>query len=142
MSTEMKGQPRNRTSTRDDPAKTSQVSIVEPMEPDQAIAAADTEGAVKAASKTTFDPLFTEDAAADFRSRWDVVQRSFVDDPRAAVRDGDELVAEVIKSLAEIFSDQRSELEDDLHQTDQTSTENLRLSLRRYRSFFERLLSI
>jgi len=142
MSTEMKGQPRNRTSTRDDPAKTSQVSIVEPMEPDQAIAAADTEGAVKAASKKTLDPLFTEDAAADFRSRWDVVQRSFVDDPRAAVRDGDELVAEVIKSLAEIFSDQRSELEDDLHQTDQTSTENLRLSLRRYRSFFERLLSI
>jgi hypothetical protein len=85
-------------------------------------------------------PLFAEDVASDFRSRWDVVQRGFVDDPKKSVREGDELVAHVIKSLAETFSGQRAALEDD--RTDQASTENLRLALRRYRSFFERLLSI
>jgi hypothetical protein len=85
-------------------------------------------------------PLFAEDVASDFRSRWDVVQRGFVDDPKKSVREGDELVAQVIKSLAETFSGQRAALEDD--RADQASTENLRLALRRYRSFFERLLSI
>jgi hypothetical protein len=85
-------------------------------------------------------PLFAEDVAIEFRSRWDVVQRGFVDDPKQAVRAGDELVAQVIKSLAETFSGQRAALEGE--QADRASTENLRLALRRYRSFFERLLSI
>lgn len=87
-------------------------------------------------------PLFTHETATDFRSRWDLVQRSFVDNPQEAVNAGDELVAQVIASLADTFSTQRSQLESELKQTDQTSTENLRLALRRYRSFFERLLSI
>jgi hypothetical protein len=87
-------------------------------------------------------PLFTQNVALDFRSRWDVVQRSFVDDPQEAVRAGDELVAQVIKSLAETFANQRSKLEGGDEQTEGPTTENLRLSLRRYRSFFERLLSI
>lgn len=87
-------------------------------------------------------PLFTQEAATDFRSRWDLVQRSFVDNPQEAVHAGDELVAQVIESLTQTFSTQRSQLESELKQTDQSSTENLRLALRRYRSFFERLLSI
>jgi hypothetical protein len=87
-------------------------------------------------------PLFTQNVALDFRSRWDVVQRGFVDDPTEAVRAGDELVAQVIKSLAETFANQRSELEGGPDHTEESTTENLRLSLRRYRSFFERLLSI
>jgi hypothetical protein len=91
---------------------------------------------------TKLAPLFTESAATDFRARWDLVQRSFVDNPSQAVHDGDELVAQVIESLAETFSSQRSELENELSQSDPSSTENLRLALRRYRSFFERLLSI
>jgi hypothetical protein len=87
-------------------------------------------------------PLFTQEAATRFQSRWDLVQQSFVDDPAEAVRAGDELVAQVINSLAETFSNQRSQLEIELKQTDQSSTENLRLALRHYRSFLERLLSI
>jgi hypothetical protein len=82
-------------------------------------------------------PLFAEGAAGDFRARWSIVQQGFVDDPKNAVRQGDELVAQVIKSLAETFSNQRAALEGE-----QGSTEDLRLALRRYRSFFERLLSI
>ncbi len=82
-------------------------------------------------------PLFSEGAAGDFRARWSVVQQGFVDDPKDAVRQGDELVAQVIKSLAETFANQRAALEGE-----QGSTEDLRLALRRYRSFFDRLLSI
>jgi hypothetical protein len=87
-------------------------------------------------------PLFLPDVAKDFRSRWDTVQSSFVDDPRQAVRQGDELVAQVMKSLAETFSSERAKLEGQVNQTDKTSTEDLRVALRRYRSFFERLLSL
>lgn len=87
-------------------------------------------------------PLFTPEAATDFRSRWDLVQRSFVDDPREAVHAADELVVQVTQSLAETFASQRSELEKGLDQAGSSTTENLRIALRQYRSFFERLLSI
>ena len=82
-------------------------------------------------------PLFSEGAAGDFRARWTIVQQGFVDDPKNSVRQGDELVAQVIKSLAETFANQRAALEGE-----QGSTEDLRLALRRYRSFFDRLLSM
>jgi len=87
-------------------------------------------------------PLFLPDVAKDFRSRWDAVQGSFVDDPRQAVRQGDELVAHVMQSLAETFSSERARLESQVEPTDKASTEDLRVALRRYRSFFERLLSL
>lgn len=86
--------------------------------------------------------LFTQEAASDFRSRWDLVQRSFVDDPRAAVHAADELVAQVTQTLAETFAKQRSALEKGLDHAGAQTTENLRIALRQYRSFFERLLSI
>lgn len=87
-------------------------------------------------------PLFSRDAANDFRTQWINVQTSFVDDPRQAVRRGDELVAQVMKSLAESFANERARIEAQLDQRSEASTENLRLALRRYRSFFERLLSM
>jgi len=40
-------------------------------------------------------PLLSPDVAKDFRSRWDAVQRSFVDDPRQAARQAGQLVAQV-----------------------------------------------
>ena len=87
-------------------------------------------------------PLFVPDVATDFRTRWDAVQIGFVDDPAQAVRKADELVAQVMKSLAETFSNERVKLEGQVDQTDSASTENLRVALRRYRSFFQRLLSL
>jgi hypothetical protein len=86
--------------------------------------------------------LFDPDVAGRFRARWDEVQIGFVDDPRQAVRQADELVAQVMKSLAETFSSERASLEGQLEETDSASTENLRVALRRYRSFFQRLLSL
>jgi hypothetical protein len=86
-------------------------------------------------------PLFTAENAADYRSRWDVVQRSFVDDPARSVRDGDALLSEVINTLAQTFADERTALERDLSRRNEASTEALRRALRRHRAFFERLLS-
>lgn len=87
-------------------------------------------------------PLFTQEVAMGFRARWDLVQRGFVDDPREAVHAADELVVQVTQSLAETFAKQRLELEKGLDQAESPTTENLRIALRHYRSFFERLLSI
>ncbi|MES3000353.1 MAG: hypothetical protein V4787_06645 [Pseudomonadota bacterium] len=86
--------------------------------------------------------LFDNDVSQDFRARWTEVQGSFVDDPKMAVQHADELVAQVMKSLAESFAKQRASIEADVGGADQASTENLRIALRSYRSFFERLLSL
>lgn len=88
------------------------------------------------------EPLFPADVAGEYRSRWAAVQSSFVDDPRRAVRQGDELIAQMMKDLAESFATERGRLEAQLGQTGAATTETLRVSLRRYRSFFERLLSL
>jgi hypothetical protein len=84
-------------------------------------------------------PLFLPQIAEQFRSRWDEVQIGFVDDPHQAVKKADELVAQVMKSLAETFADERANIDS---QVDQSDTEHLRVALRRYRSFFQRLLSL
>lgn len=84
-------------------------------------------------------PLFQPDAAQHFRSQWDEVQIGFVDDPVSAVRRADELVAQVMKNLAQTFAQERSHLEGEMKDGD---TEHMRMALRRYRSFFQRLLSL
>lgn len=84
-------------------------------------------------------PLFQPDAAQSFRSQWDEVQIGFVDDPVSAVRRADELVAQVMKNLAQTFAQERSHLEGEMKDGD---TEHMRMALRRYRSFFQRLLSL
>jgi hypothetical protein len=88
------------------------------------------------------EPLFDAEVAAGYRTRWSAIQTGFVDEPRKAVEEADTLVAEVMKRLAEVFADERRELESQWERSDQISTEDLRLAMRRYRSFFERLLAI
>jgi hypothetical protein len=87
------------------------------------------------------NPLFPEDELHNFRARWDQVQTSFVDEPRQAVEQADSLVANVVKRIAEQFSAERATLEQQWAQGDNVSTEDLRQALRRYRSFFDRLLT-
>ncbi len=87
-------------------------------------------------------PLFADDVQREFRAKWQNIQTGFVDEPRHAVEQADELVADLMQRLAHSFSDQRSGLEKHWEQTDKVSTEELRVALRRYRSFFERLLAI
>ncbi|MGO9935664.1 MAG: hypothetical protein ACLPV8_28180 [Steroidobacteraceae bacterium] len=111
-------------------------------EDDRPVMAVNTDPVVNTTPEKTLAPLFTQHATTDFRSRWDAVQRGFVDDPQEAVRAGDDLVVQVIKSLSESFSEQRAELEREMNLTESSSTENRRLAFRRCRSFFDRLLSI
>jgi hypothetical protein len=86
--------------------------------------------------------LFPDKETNDFRKRWTDIQTGFVDEPRRAVEQADALVAEVIKRLAESFAAERSKLEGQWGRGDDVSTEDLRVALRRYRSFFDRLLSV
>ncbi|WP_328451818.1 MULTISPECIES: hypothetical protein [unclassified Amycolatopsis] len=84
-------------------------------------------------------PLIDEEKVTGFRDRWQGVQTGFVDDPQKAVREADELVAGVISALATTFAEHKSELEGQW-QHGEPATEDLRLALRRYRSFFDQLL--
>jgi hypothetical protein len=86
-------------------------------------------------------PLFAQNVATDYRERWVTVQQGFIDDPRRAVQQGEELVTQVMRNLADTFSQERIALEGKLGESESASTEMLRITLRRYRSFFERLLS-
>ncbi len=85
--------------------------------------------------------LVSRQQAESYASRWDAVKGDFVDEPRQAVRNADVLVGELLDELQALFRDQRQDIERGLD-ADETSTEDLRLALRRYRSFFDRLLSI
>jgi hypothetical protein len=87
-------------------------------------------------------PLFSESEMGEFRSRWSNVQTGFVDEPRRTVEDADKLVASVMQRLAEGFANERSGLEKQWDQGDHVSTEDLRVALQRYRSFFDRLLNL
>jgi len=71
-----------------------------------------------------------------------LAQTAFVDEPRSAVEQADGLVAAAMKRLAEVFAEERSRLEQQWDRGDNVSTEDLRIALQRYRSFFQRLLSI
>ncbi len=81
-----------------------------------------------------------EDAKA-FRSRWNEIQVRFVEDPKSSVQEAEGLVTETMQWLAEALSEERTKLESQWERGDDASTEDLRLALQRYRSFFNRLLS-
>jgi ABC-type phosphonate transport system ATPase subunit len=87
-------------------------------------------------------PLFSDETQRELRTEWHEIQTGFVDEPRRAVKQADELVARLMQQLAQGFSDQRNSLERQWERAEKISTEDLRLALRRYRSFFQRLLSI
>jgi hypothetical protein len=78
----------------------------------------------------------------ELRERWATIQAAFVDEPRKAVQDADELVSSAIKQIAEGFRDQRGQLEKQWTRGSDVSTEDLRLSLQHYRAFFDHLLSL
>jgi hypothetical protein len=88
------------------------------------------------------EPLFPEKETSEFRTRWTDIQTGFVDEPRRSVEQADALVADVIKRLANSFAEERTRLEGQWGRGDNVSTEDLRIALRRYRSFFDRLLNV
>jgi len=87
-------------------------------------------------------PLFPSGELDGLRTRWKEIQIAFVDEPRKAVEQADGLVASAMKRLAEVFAEERSGLEQQWDRGDSVSTEDLRVALQRYRTFFDRLLSV
>ena len=92
-------------------------------------------------SEEDFAALFEDSEAEGFRTQWLDIQSRFVDDPSIAVKEADDLVAEVIKNITRSFADKRISLESQWKSGD-VSTEDLRMALKRYRSFFNRLLTL
>jgi hypothetical protein len=92
--------------------------------------------------KASAGTLLPENVVQDLRNHFSNVQSGFVDEPQTAVRQADELVAIAMKRLAEGFTQQRNTLERQWSGGKDVSTEDLRIALRRYRAFFERLLAI
>ncbi len=110
--------------------------------PAQAEAAASTAvGDAAASTADTNEPLLAADETAGFAGRWERVQAEFVDRPRQAVENADRLVAELMQHLARLFAREREGLEQQWSRQGEASTEDLRVALQRYRSFFRRLLS-
>ena len=85
--------------------------------------------------------LLQDDQAERYRNDWQQIQSGFVDEPRKSVEEADRLVADLMQRLAAIFSEEREQLENQWDSGDDVSTEDLRVALTRYRSFFDRLLS-
>ncbi|HEY2916947.1 MAG TPA: hypothetical protein VGI98_07005 [Candidatus Limnocylindrales bacterium] len=96
----------------------------------------------ESASGATEAALFDAASTTDFRGRWQTIQVGFVDEPRAAVQQADKLVEEVLAKLQDSFGRERQDLEQAWSGGNEASTEDLRQAIRRYRSFFNRLLSI
>src|SRR5689334_5272584 len=93
-------------------------------------------------SQAGLTSLFDGNAAEKFRTRWLAIQSKFVDDPRDSVKQADELVTDVIQDITNSFADRRGAMEKVWNGGGNTSTEDLRVTLQRYRTFFERLLQL
>jgi len=96
----------------------------------------------QATDSSTDDTLFAGGELSGLRSRWDEVQSGFVDDPRDSVQKADGLVSDVVDQLTTGFAKARTQLEERWARGEDASTEDLRLALKRYREFFERLLAV
>jgi hypothetical protein len=86
--------------------------------------------------------LFGDVERDELRTRWDGVQAGFVDDPRDCVQQADGLVSDVVRQLISGFTEARSRLERQWSRGEEASTEDLRVALKRYREFFDRLLAV
>lgn len=119
--------------TADEPARTA---AVEPAE-----ARADEETPHAAYGADDREPILPTDESDRLTTRWQEIQIAFVDEPRESVANADALVADLMQRLAASFANERQRLEAQWDRGDEVSTEDLRVALTRYRSFFDRLLS-
>ncbi|MEU1667608.1 hypothetical protein ABZ547_29335 [Streptomyces sparsogenes] len=98
------------------------------------------QGAAGEGAAEAGEPLLRKKDVEEYQERWHEIQSRFVDDPRDSVHAADTLVAEVMQTLATSFSQHKHRLEEQWRRGEEVATEDLRVALRRYRSFFHRLL--
>jgi hypothetical protein len=96
----------------------------------------------KAATTADEMQLFRQEDTSELSRRWSDIQASFVDEPRRAVELADTLVAETMQRLAQMFAGAREDLERQWDRGENVTTEDLRVTLQRYRAFFDRLLAV
>jgi hypothetical protein len=130
--------------TKEEDVITADLASIPPKQPEgpKLVKGQEPETLDRAAAVSEPMPLFSESEMGDFRSQWSKIQTGFVDEPRRTVEDADKLVAAVMQRLAEGFANERSGLEKQWDRGDNVSTEDLRVALQRYRSFFDRLLNL
>jgi hypothetical protein len=120
----------------------STADITEKTEEDRVESQGEVELTETQQAEAGFTLLLPNHEVDQFGSQWNAIQAEFVDNPNTSVEAADSLVAQVMKRLAEIFNEEREKLESQWQQGEEVSTENLRVALQRYRSFFNRLLSL
>jgi hypothetical protein len=130
------------TEMREEPLSTEQLANMRQEEPARPPQSAD--GGPAQAEDTDEGPaqLLEPGDRQSMTARWRDIQADFVDHPREAMKDADALVAGLMQQLAKTFADERAQLEAQWSRGDDVSTEDLRVSLQRYRAFFERLLAV
>jgi len=82
-------------------------------------------------------PLFGQREAEEFHTRWRELAATFVDEPKAAVREAESLVGKLMDELKDHLDEQKRSLSGD-----RTDTEELRIALRRYRSLADQILAV
>ncbi|MFJ9943043.1 hypothetical protein [Streptomyces erythrochromogenes] len=122
---------------RDEEPATGAAGTIGAAEADES---ADRIGTREQVGADTEEPLLGATETEEYRRKWSEIQGRFVDDPQDAVRSADTLVAEVMQDLAGSFSTRKQGLEGQWGRGEQVATEDLRVSLQHYRSFFNRLL--
>ena len=85
--------------------------------------------------------VWSEDAARRFRDEWQVVAARFVDEPEAALTQAQALVSGAVHTLAETLLAEQVDL-DPRRQAERPDTEAMRVAMRRYRDFLERVLAL
>jgi hypothetical protein len=137
-----------RTPRTEENLSTRDIASPPPQEDETIRDGTDTDDAATASSEPAADtarddeqPLLPQDQGAELQARWESIQVRFVDDPRSAVEDADALVASTMQQLADGFASAREDLEAQWSRGEDASTEDLRVALQRYRSFFRRLLA-
>jgi len=95
----------------------------------------------KVTNQSADDRLLEPDELSSYREHWQEVQSRFVDQPEEAVKEADEMVGKLIERLSDIFDGQRASLEARWQNGSEADTEDLRVTMQRYRSFMDRLLA-
>jgi hypothetical protein len=108
-------------------------------EPAAAADTRDASGETAAATDTQAASLLGSLDTADIRNRFLDIQAGFVDEPRQAVEEAGRFVDDLLRQVADALHAQRGQL---AGPTAEASTEDLRLALRSYRQFVDRLLGL
>jgi hypothetical protein len=87
------------------------------------------------------ETLWGDGRSQEYRDRWREVQLLFVDEPRAAAEQAESLVNDVVDAFTAALATQRETLAA-WQNADKHDTEELRMAVRRYREFLNRLLDL